>query len=76
MRPSFLTTVLLRRTVLRSTAASVSNGRELGSNRRKATEGLRATATQQQEQFESKIAHQQKQIEALSAGLQKVRRTA
>jgi hypothetical protein len=33
---------------------------------------LEATAAQQQKGFESKIAHQQEQIEALTAGLQKV----
>jgi uncharacterized coiled-coil protein SlyX len=33
---------------------------------------LKATAAKQQDAFESKIAQQQKQIEALAAGLQKV----
>jgi len=33
---------------------------------------LQATVTQQQQKFESKIAAQQKQIEALTEGLQKV----
>jgi hypothetical protein len=33
---------------------------------------LEATMTQQQENFQSKLAQQQKQIEALTAGLQKV----
>jgi hypothetical protein len=33
---------------------------------------LEATLTQQQENFQSKLAEQQKQIEALAAGLQKV----
>ena len=33
---------------------------------------LETTVVQQREEFESKITHQQKQIEALTAGLQKV----
>jgi hypothetical protein len=64
MRPSFVTTVLMRRTVLTSTTASASKVEkfEVPSQR---TEGFPSDSDTTTEAIPERIAHQQKQIEDL-----------